>query len=126
MLAWCSSGAASDRVEMVRLAAKSSSLPALAMNAPAVGLLAAAPRSAAVDADLLLIGAPEACVRNGNAGSFDAAMYVGHDWMGWRALTIRAADENLLDLSVATRGGLACRGVVFSMVPAAAAGFEFA
>ena len=126
MLAWCSSGAASDRVEMVRLAANSSSLPALAMNAPAVGLLAAAPRLAAVDADLLLIGAPEACVRNGNAGSFDAAMYVGHDWMGWHALTIRAADENLLDLSVATRGGLACRDVVFSMVPAAAAGFEFA
>ena len=96
------------------------------MNAPAVGLLAAAPRLAAVEADLLLIDAPEACVRNGNAGSFDAALYVGHDWMGWHALTIRAADENLLDLSIATKGGLACRSVVVSMVPAAAAGVEFA
>ena len=127
MLASCSSGAASDRAEMAMLAANnSSSLPAPAMNAPAVGLLAAAPRLAAVDADLLLIGAPEACVRNGNAGSFDAAMYVGHDWMGWHALTIRAADENSLDLSIATKGGLVCRSVVVSRAPAAEAGGEFA
>ena len=37
---------------------------------------------AAVDADLLLIGAPEACVRNGNAGSF-AAPRCTWDMIGW-------------------------------------------
>ena len=69
---------------------------------------------------------PEACARECNAGLFDAALYVGHGCMGWHALTIRAADENLLDLSIATKGGLACRSVVVSRVPAAAAGVEFA
>ena len=126
MLASCSSGAASDRTEMAILAANSSSLPARAMNSPAVGLWAATPRLAAVESDLVLIGMPEACARNCNAGLFDAALYVGHGCMGWHALTIRAADEKLLDLSVATKGGLACRSVVFSMAPAASAGFQFA
>ena len=126
LLASCSSGAASDRTEMAILAANSSSLPARAMNSPAVGLWAATPRLAAVESDLVLIGMPEACARDCNAGLFDAALYVGHGCMGWHALTIRAADENLLDLSIATKGGLACRSVVVSMVPAAAAGVEFA
>ena len=94
--------------------------------ASAVGLWAATPRLAAVESDLVLIGMPEACARDCNAGLFDAALYVGHGCMGWHALTIRAADENLLDLSIATKGGLACRSVVVSMVPAAAAGVEFA
>ena len=127
MLASCSSGAASDRAEMAMLAANSSSsLPAPAMNSPAVGLWAATPRLAAVESDLVLIGMPEACARDCNAGLFDAALYVGHGCMGWHALTVRAADEKLLDLSIATKGGLACRSVVFSMAPAAAAGVEFA
>ena len=69
---------------------------------------------------------PEACARDCNAGLFDAALHEGHGCMGWHALTIRATDKNLLDLSVATKGGLACRNVVFSMVPAAAARAEFA
>ena len=126
MLASCSSGAASDRADMAMLAANSSLLPAPAMNSPAVGLWAATPRLAAVESDLVLIGMPEACARDCNAGLFDAALYVGHGCMGWHALTIRAADENLLDLSIATKGGLACRSVVFSMAPAASAGFQFA
>ena len=126
MLASCSSGAASDRAEMAMLAANSSRLPAPAMNSPAVGLWAATPRLAAVESDLVLIGMPEACARDCNAGLFDAALYEGHGCMGWHALTIRAADENLLDLSIATKGGLAWRSVVVSMVPAAAAGVEFA
>ena len=125
LLASCSSGAASDRAEMAMLAANSS-LPAPAMNSPAVGLWAATPRLAAVESDLVLIGMPEACARDCNAGLFDAALYVGHGCMGWHALTIRAADENLLDLLIATKGGLACRSVVVSMVPAAAAGAGFA
>ena len=125
MLASCSSGAASDRAEMAMLAANSS-LPAPAMNSPAVDLWAATPRLAAVESDLVLIGMPEACARDCNAGVIDAALYVGHGCMGWHALTIRAADEKLLDLSIATKGGLACRSVVFSMAPAAAAGVEFA
>ena len=114
-----------DRAEMAMLVANSS-LPAPAMNSPAVGLWAATPRLAAVESDLVLIGMPEACARDCNAGLFDAALYVGHGCMGWHALTIRAADENLLDLSIATKGALACRSVVFSRVPAAAAGVEFA
>ena len=69
---------------------------------------------------------PEACARDCNAGLFDAAQYAGHGCMDWHALTIRAADENLLDLLIATKGGLACRSVVVSMAPAAAAGVEFA
>ena len=125
MLASCSSGAASDRAEMAMLAANSS-LPAPAMNSPAVGLWAATPRLAAVESDLVLIGMPEACARDCNAGVIDAALHVGHGCMGWHALTIRAANENLLDLSIATKGALACRSVVFSRVPAAAAGVEFA
>ena len=76
LLASCSSGAASDRAEMAMLAVNSS-LPAPAMNSPAVDLWAARPRLAAVESDLVLIGKPEA---------------------------IRAADENLLDLSIATKG----------------------
>ena len=126
MLASCSSGAASDRAEMAMLAANSSRLPAPAMNSPAVGLWAATPRLAAVESDLVLIGMPEACARDCNAGFFDAAQYVEHGCMGWHALTIRAADEILLDLLIATKGGLACRSVVVSMVPAAAAGAGFA
>ena len=127
LLASCSSGAASDRSEMAMLAANnSSSLPAPAMNASAVGLWAATPRLAAVESDLVLIGMPEACARDCNAGLFDAALHEGHGCMGWHALTIRAADENVLDLSIATKGGLAWRSVVVSMVPAAAAGVEFA
>ena len=126
MLASCSSGAARHRAEMAMLAANSRSLPAPAINSPAVGLWAATPRLAAVESDLVLIGMPEVCARNCNAGLFDAALYVGHGCMGWHALTIRAADEKLLDLSIATKGGLACRSVVFSMAPAASAGFQFA
>ena len=125
MLASCSSGAASDRAEMAMLVANSSLL-APAMNSPAVGLWAATPRLAAVESDLVLIGMPEACARDCNAGLFDAAQYVGRGCMGWHALTIRAADENLLDLSIATKGGLACRSVVVSRAPAAEAGGEFA
>ena len=111
---------------MAILAANSSSLPARAMNSPAVGLWAATPRLAAVESDLVLIGMPEACARDCNAGLFDAALYMGHGCMGSHALTIRAADENLLDLSIATKGGLVCRSVVVSRAPAAEAGGEFA
>ena len=125
MLASCSSGAASDRAEMAMLAANSS-LPAPAMSSPALGLWAATPCLAAVESDLVLIGMPEACGRDRNAGLFDAALYVGHGCMSWHALTIRAADENSLDLSIATKGGLVCRSVVVSRAPAAEAGGEFA
>ena len=111
---------------MAILAANSSSLPARAMNSPAVGLWAATPRLAAVESDLVLIGMPEACARDCNAGVIDAALHVGHGCMGWHALTVRAADEKLLDLSIATKGGLACRSVVVLMAPAASAGVEFA
>ena len=127
MLASCSSGAARHRAEMAMLAANSRSLPAPAINSPAVGLWAASPRRlATVESDLVLIGMPEACARECNAGLFDAALYMGHGCMGSHALTIRAADENSLDLSIATKGGLVCRSVVVSRAPAAEAGGEFA
>ena len=103
LLASCSSGAASDRTEMAILAANSSSLPARAMNSPAVGLWAATPRLAAVESDLVLIGMPEACARNLQRGLIRRRAVRVHDCMGWHALTIRATDKNLLDLSVATK-----------------------